>query len=184
MSSTGAYSGPIRLVLFDVDGVLTDGSLILDGEGEAVKAFNVRDGLAVALLRAHGIRSGVMSGKTSRPLDFRVRQLGFDVAVTGKLEKVHALESIVRQEGLDASAIAYVGDDVVDLPLAGRVGRFYAPADAHPLVLTHADHILIARGGRGAAREAVDHILLSGGLTLEQAYAPLLEQWERFDAVQ
>lgn len=184
MNSVGAYSGQIRLVLFDVDGVLTNGTLLLDGNGEALKAFNVRDGLAVALLRAHGIRTGVLSGKASSPLDFRIRQLGFDVAITGKLEKEDALAAIGEQEGLDYASIAYVGDDVVDLPLVGLVGRFYAPADAHPLVLAHADHVLASRGGGGAARETADHILVSAGLTLEQAYAPLLKQWGRLNAVQ
>ena len=184
MTTAAAYAGPIRLVLFDVDGVLTDGSLVYDANGEALKTFNVRDGLAIALLHAHGIRTGVLSGKASGPLDFRIRQLGFDVAVTGRLEKTEAFVAIVEQEGLAGAAIAYVGDDVVDLPLAGRAGCFYAPSDAHPLVLQRADHVLAARGGHGAAREAAEHILTSSGLSLEQAYAPLLEQWGHFHAVQ
>lgn len=184
MSSSGMYSGPIKLVLFDVDGVLTDGSLFIDGRGETMKTFNVRDGLAVALLRAHAIRTGVLSGKSSSSLDFRVQQLGFDVAVTGRLEKMEAFAGICEQEGLDGAAVAYVGDDVVDLPLAGCVGYFYAPADAHPLVLQRADRVLEASGGRGAARETAEHILTSSGLSLEQAYEPLLEQWGRFNAVQ
>jgi 3-deoxy-D-manno-octulosonate 8-phosphate phosphatase (KDO 8-P phosphatase) len=184
MTSASAYSGPIRLVLFDVDGVLTDGSLLFDSNGEALKKFNVRDGLAIALLRAHGIRSGVLSGKASGPLDHRIRQLGFDVAVTGSLAKSDAFEAIGREEGLENSAIAYVGDDVVDLPLAGRAGRFYAPSDAHPLVLRRADHILVARGGHGAGREVAEHVLASGGLSLEQAYEPLMREWEYFRAVQ
>ena len=85
------YQGPIKLVLFDVDGVLTDGGLHIDGKGEQFKTFNVRDGLAVALLRVHGIRCGVLSGKASPSLDFRIHQLGMDVAVTGRLEKLDAL---------------------------------------------------------------------------------------------
>ena len=182
--AVNTYDGPIRLVLFDVDGVLTDGSLVFDGAGEALKIFHVRDGLAVSLLRAHGIRTGVLSGKESDPLDFRVRQLNFDVAMTGRLDKADALESICHQEGMDRMAVAYAGDDVVDLPLAGIVGRFYAPSDAHPLVLRRADHVLQAHGGRGAAREMAEHVLMSGGLSLEQAYEPLLNQWERFDVVQ
>ena len=178
------YAGPIRLVLFDVDGVLTDGSLIFDSTGEALKTFNVRDGLAIALLRVHGIRSGVLSGKTSGALDFRIQQLGFDVAVTGQLAKSEAFEAICIEEALENLSIAYVGDDVVDLPLAGRAGRFYAPADAHPLVMRRADHILTARGGHGAAREVAEHVLMSGGLSLEQAYEPLMRQWGNFHAVQ
>ena len=178
------YQGPVRLVLFDVDGVLTDGTLYLDGQGEQIKGFNVRDGLAVSLLRAHGIRSGVLSGKTSAALDYRIRQLKFDVAVTGRLEKREAYAAIKREQGLEDSQIAYVGDDVVDLPLAGLVGCFYAPSDAHPLVLSNANHVVQARGGRGVAREVAEHLLQAGGLNLEQAYRPLIDEWNRYDAVQ
>lgn len=178
------YQGPIRLVLFDVDGVLTDGTLFLDGQGELVKPFNVRDGLAVGLLRAHGILSGVLSGKASAPLDYRIRQLKFDVAVTGKLEKREAYAALKREHALEDAEVAYVGDDVVDLPLAGLVGRFYAPADAHPLVLARADHVVGAKGGHGVAREVAEHVLHSGGLGLEHAYQPLMDQWDRHHAVQ
>lgn len=181
---TRTYQGAVRLVLFDVDGVLTDGSLHLDGEGERIKAFNVRDGLAIALLRAHGIRSGVLSGKSSAALDFRIRQLGFDVAVTGRLEKREAYVAIKREQGLSDMQIVYVGDDVVDLPLMGQVGRFYAPSDAHSLVLARADYVVRVCGGKGVAREVAEHVLQSDGLSIEQVYAPLIEQWSRFDAVQ
>lgn len=178
------YQGPIRLVLFDVDGVLTDGSLDVDGCGEAIKRFNVRDGLAVGLLRAHGIKSGILSGKQSAPLDFRIKQLGFDLAITGKLEKREAYAIIKQENGLEDAQIAYVGDDVVDLPLAGEVAMFYAPADAHPLVLDRADHVLKTRGGRGVARELAEHLLMQDGLSLEDAYRPLIGQWDRHHAVQ
>lgn len=184
MNMASRYQGPIRLVLFDVDGVLTDGSLYLDGQGEVIKAFNVRDGLAISLLRAHGVLSGVLSGKASPPLDYRIRQLNFDVAVTGSLEKREAYERIKRELGLTDAQIAYVGDDVVDLPLAGVVGRFYAPADAHPLVQSRADHLVSAKGGHGVAREVAEHLLLSADLSLEELYWPLLAEWSRYDAVQ
>jgi 3-deoxy-D-manno-octulosonate 8-phosphate phosphatase (KDO 8-P phosphatase) len=178
------YHGAIRLVLFDIDGVLTDGTLLIDGQGEQAKPFNVRDGLAVGLLRAHGIRSGVLSGKTSAALDYRIRQLQFDVAITGRLDKHEAYAAIKREHALEDAEIAYVGDDVVDLPLAGMVGRFYAPVDAHPLVIARADHVVAAAGGRGVAREVAEHVLLSGGLDLEQAYAPFIGQWDAYRAAQ
>ena len=178
------YQGPICLVLFDVDGVLTDGSLHLNGQGEQVKVFNVRDGLAIGLLRAHGIRSGVLSGKSSAPLDFRIAQLKFDVSVTGRLEKLEAYGSIKQKFGLDDDQIAYVGDDVVDLPLIGLVGRFYAPADAHALVLERANYVMHANGGHGVAREVAEHILQEDGMSLEQVYHPLINQWNRHDAIQ
>ena len=178
------YRGTIKLVLFDVDGVLTDGTLLIDGQGEQAKPFNVRDGLAIGLLRAHGILSGVLSGRTSAALDFRVRQLGFDVAVTGRLDKREAYAAIKREHALEDAQVAYVGDDVVDLPLAGMVGRFYAPADAHALVLAKADHVVATAGGRGVAREVAEHVLLSGGLDLEQAYRPLIGHWDVHHAAQ
>lgn len=178
------YRGSIEFLLLDVDGVLTDGSVIVDGQSEIVKAFNVRDGLAIALLRAHGIRTGVLSGKSSAPLDYRIRQLGIDFAVTGKLHKREGLAEILRQAAVEPAAVAYVGDDVVDLPLAGTVGAFYAVEDAHHLVRSAADHVLAAPGGRGAAREAAEHILITGGLTLKEAYAPLMDSWERHGAQQ
>src|SRR5690606_17740134 len=178
------YQGPIRLVLFDVDGVLTDGTLFVDGQGELVKPFNVRDGLAVGLLRAHGILSGVLSGKASAPLDYRIKQLQFDIAVTGRLEKRDAYAAIKREHGLVDAQIAYVGDDIVDLPLTGLAGQFYAPVDAHPLVLARADHVVAARGGHGVAREVAEHVLRAGGLDLEDAYRPLIGQWDRHHAAQ
>lgn len=178
------YQGPIKLVLFDVDGVLTDGGLHIDGKGEQFKTFNVRDGLAVALLRVHGIRCGVLSGKASPSLDFRIHQLGMDVAVTGRLEKLDALAAICGDLGIDEGEIAYVGDDVVDLPLAGRVGRFYAPADAHPLVLAAADVVADTCGGRGVGREVAERVLAEGGIGLQEAYAPLVAGWSAAGAVQ
>lgn len=174
----------IELVLLDVDGVLTDGTIWMDGAGEAVKGFHVQDGLAVSLLRVHGIRCGVLSGKTSAPLDARIKQLGFDVAVTGTLGKTEALAAIKAEHGISFDEIAYVGDDVVDLPLAGRVGRFYAPSDAHPLVLAAADVVLNRPGGRGVAREAAEHVLASHGLSLEDMYRPLIETMTSSHVVQ
>ena len=178
----GGYLGPIKLVLFDVDGVLTDGTLHISGDGEQIKAFNVRDGIAISLLRAHGIRSGVLSGKTSKALDYRIKQLKFDLAITGQLEKLGAYSEIKAEQELADAQIAYVGDDVVDLPLSGLVGSFYAPADAHALVLSVASHTV--NGGRGVAREVAEHILLAGGLTLEEMYRPLMNQWKRYDTAQ
>lgn len=178
------YAGTIKLLLLDVDGVLTDGSIYMDGASESHKVFNVRDGLAVALLSAHGVQTGILSGKSSAPLDHRIRQLGIAYAVTGKLHKREGLQEVLRQAGLDAAAIAYVGDDIVDLPLVGIVGRFYAVADAHELIISAADYRLASPGGRGAAREAAEHILLAGGLTLEEAYAPLIDGWDTYGAQQ
>lgn len=178
------YSGPIRLVLFDVDGVLTDGSLHIGADGEVIKSFNAKDGIAVALLRAHGIRSGIISGKASPALDYRARQLKLDIAVTGCHEKWSAYADIKQQLKLEDEQIAFVGDDVIDLPVMQQVGLSYAPADAHSLVLRQAKHVTRASGGQGVAREVAEHVLQLGGLDLDTAYQPLLAEWSQHAAQQ
>jgi 3-deoxy-D-manno-octulosonate 8-phosphate phosphatase (KDO 8-P phosphatase) len=178
------YRGPVKLVLFDVDGVLTNGDIFVDGNGEALKSFSTRDGIAVGLLRAHGVKCGVLSGKSSPSLQYRVNQLKFDVALTGRLDKRSAYAEIKDQLSLTDSQVVYVGDDVVDLPLMGTVGAFYAPSDAHPLVLQRADHVVKSIGGKGVAREVAELVLMGDGLSLEQIYLPLINQWEKHHAVQ
>lgn len=174
---TGVYEGPIRLVLFDVDGVLTDGQLHITAEGELFKSFNAKDGVAVALLKAHGIRCGVVSGKSSSALDYRIRQLGFDYPITGCHDKRAALAEVATQSGIALSETVFVGDDIIDLLVMQAVGLSYAPADAHELVRCSASYVLQSSGGQGVAREVAEHILYAGGLNLAQMYAPLLEQY-------
>lgn len=178
------YSGPVRMLVLDVDGVLTDGTLYVGSDGEVFKSFNVRDGLAVSLLRAHGIATGVLSGKSSGALDERIRQLGVPYSITGRLEKREAIHELAAKADVTLEQIAYVGDDVVDLPLCGLVGEFYAPADAHPLVIENADHVVSSNGGAGVAREVAEAVLISGGLDLQSAYAPLLGEWSTYGAQQ
>lgn len=170
----------IRLVLFDVDGVLTDGSLHIGDSGEHAKVFNVRDGLAIGLLRTHGIKSGIISGKASGPLDFRIRQLGFDASITGRLDKLPAFEQILADMGVRNEEVAYVGDDVVDLAVMARAGASYAPSDAHELVRARASHVLQARGGQGVAREVAEHVLMDSGMSMAQVYSHMLEtDWHK-----
>ncbi|WP_321791665.1 KdsC family phosphatase [Burkholderia pyrrocinia] len=182
--SGATYGGAVRLVLFDVDGVLTDGLLHVSADGECMKRFHAHDGIAIALLRAHGIRSGILSGKHSGALAWRAAQLGIDVLVTGCDDKAAGYANIKLRQRLDDSAIAYVGDDVNDLAVIERVGVSYAPADAHRLVRARVDHVTNAAGGRGVAREVAEHLLSDGGLSLDDAYRPLLEQWSDHGVVQ
>jgi 3-deoxy-D-manno-octulosonate 8-phosphate phosphatase (KDO 8-P phosphatase) len=174
VTSSGAEP-TIRLVLFDVDGVLTDGSLHYSPSGEEVKVFNARDGVAFALLRKHGVRTGIISGRSGSALVRRAANLEVEFVKTGQSNKRDALDDILAASDLHPGEVAFVGDDVLDLPLAGYVGRFYAPADAHTLVLAAADVVLRADGGRGAAREAAEHVLISHGMSLSEAYAPLID---------
>ncbi|AJY43923.1 HAD hydrolase family protein [Burkholderia humptydooensis] len=182
--SASAYRGAIRLVLFDVDGVLTDGRLHVTGDGEFIKSFHAKDGIAVALLRAHGIRSGILSGRHSEALAWRARQLGFDVFVSGCDDKRAGYARIKSEETLADDAIAYVGDDVNDLPVIDSVGVSYAPVDAHALVKRRVDYVVSRGGGEGVAREVAEHVLLRSGLSLGDAYRPLLDQWARHAAAQ
>lgn len=164
----------IELVLFDVDGVLTDGTLLIGPEGEALKPFNVRDGVAIGLLRQHGIKSGVLSAKSSQPLMTRATQLGMDVIKIGFSRKLEAIQQIAEEQGIAADRIAFAGDDVIDVPVMREVAAAYAPADAHPLVLDAADYVTKAEGGRGVAREIAEDLLSARGLDLAGMYAHLL----------
>ncbi|NRB56852.1 MAG: HAD hydrolase family protein [Salinicola sp.] len=164
----------IELVLFDVDGVLTDGTLLIGPEGEALKPFNVRDGVAIGLLRQHGIKSGVLSAKSSQPLMTRATQLGMDVIKIGFSRKLEAIQQIAEEQGIAADRIAFAGDDVIDIPVMREVAAAYAPADAHPLVLDTADYVTKAEGGRGVAREIAEDLLSARGLDLAGMYAHLL----------
>ncbi|MDE1167881.1 MAG: HAD hydrolase family protein [Pseudomonas sp.] len=171
---TLAYQGPVRLVVFDVDGVLTDGALHLGAEGEMFKSFSARDGVAFGLLRAHGILSAIISGKASRALDYRVTELSIDHAVTGCSNKAQAYASLKALLGLEDRHVVFVGDDVIDLAVMKQAGSSYAPADAHPLARRVARHVTRAAGGKGVAREVVEHVLLLGGVELDEAYLPML----------
>ena len=182
--SAVVYSDQISVVVFDVDGVLTDGRLHVSADGERVKSFHAHDGVAVALLRAHGIRSAILSGKHSEALTWRVTQLRVDAVVTGCHDKRTGFESIKQQLRVDDMQTAYVGDDVNDLCVIERVGVSYAPADAHALVRSRVSHVTSRAGGEGVAREVADHILTCGGLSLEDAYRPLFQLWSRHDVTQ
>lgn len=174
----------ISLLLLDVDGVLTDGQLHIGADGELFKSFNAKDGVAVALLRAHGIRTGIISGKSSPALDYRARQLRLDFVITGCHDKLTAYEKIKAEQQLNDSQIAFVGDDVIDLPVMQRCALSYAPADAHTLALQCATHVTASKGGQGVAREVAEHLLQLAGLSLAQAYQPLLEEWQGSAAIQ
>jgi 3-deoxy-D-manno-octulosonate 8-phosphate phosphatase (KDO 8-P phosphatase) len=165
----------IRLVLFDVDGVLTDGTLFIGSDGEKCKSFNAKDGVAVALLKKHKIMVGVISGKTSKALDYRIRQLNFDFAITGCNDKLNALNEIMESSSLNPSKIAFVGDDVIDIPIMKKVVLGIAPSDAHQLVIDCANHITKSKGGDGVAREIAEFILSNAGLSLSEMYTGLFD---------
>jgi 3-deoxy-D-manno-octulosonate 8-phosphate phosphatase (KDO 8-P phosphatase) len=153
----------IELLLLDVDGVLTDGLLYFSARGEELKTFHVRDGHGLKLLAGSGITLAVVSGRRSRAVTRRMRELGIPHLIQGCRDKVRALEDLTRELDVDPLHCACMVDDTVDMPLMARVGLAAAVADAHPLVLEAAHWVSRAPGGRGAVRELADELLRSRG---------------------
>ena len=153
----------VRLVLSDVDGVMTDGTLLLLPGGGEAKAFHIRDGLALVLARRAGLRTGILSGRCSEAVTRRAAELAVDVVRQGVSDKAAALGEILSAEGLEAAEVAYIGDDVNDLALMRRTGLSAAPADAPFEVRAQADMVTEAAGGHGCLREFVEAILRARG---------------------
>ena len=151
--------GKIELLVLDVDGVLTDGRLYFSGKAEALKVFHVRDGHGIKLLIGSGVEVAVVSGRSSRAVTSRMRELRVQHVVQGCGDKVAALEILTRRLGIEPMAVACMVDDTPDLPLMCAVGFAAAVADAHPLVLTAAHWVSQVPGGHGAVRELADALL-------------------------
>ncbi|HUL61009.1 MAG TPA: HAD hydrolase family protein [Anaeromyxobacteraceae bacterium] len=154
----------IRLVLLDVDGVMTDGRIWYGPEGEALKAFDVRDGHGIVLLRDH-VDFGVISGRPGKATERRLAELRFKHAVFGQRDKLAAYAQLAALGVADAQ-VAYMGDDVNDLGLLARVGLSACPADARPEVRERVHFVTGGRGGRGAVRELCDLILKAKGIAV------------------
>lgn len=153
----------IKLIIFDVDGVLTDGRLILGDDGQEYKAFHSRDGHGMKMLQHSGVEVGIITGRTSKVVEHRMANLGIKHVYQGKLEKLPAFEELIKKLGVQAHEVAYVGDDVVDLPIMLRVGLAIAVADAHHLVCKHAHWQTPHAGGEGAARDICELIMEARG---------------------
>jgi len=158
----------IRLVIFDVDGVLTDGSLFMGDDGQEYKAFNSRDGHGIKMLQKHGVIVGIITGRTSRVVEHRMENLGVTHVYQGKLKKLPAYEELLAKLGIAAEETAYVGDDVVDLPVMRQVGLAIAVQDAHPLVIKHSHWQTPSAGGRGAARDVCEMIMEARGVLQQE----------------
>lgn len=154
----------IELLLLDVDGVLTDGSITYSDSGEQIKQFNARDGLGLRLLMDAGIKVGIITGRTSGALKHRCKNLGIQLLFDGITDKSDALDTICHQTGIQPKKMAFAGDDLIDLPVMKRVGISFCVSDAADEVQTHADHITDRKGGYGAVREICETILKSKGL--------------------
>ncbi len=164
----------IRLAIFDVDGVLTDGSLYYTGSGEELKAFNVRDGHGMKMLQEGGVRLAIITSRTSRCVELRAKNLGIDLLYQGVPDKLKVFRELLAQLGLDAAAAAYMGDDLIDLPVMRHCGLALTVAEAPAAVKSQAHYISQAPGGRGAVREVCELILQAQG-TLESRLASYLK---------
>ncbi len=163
----------IRLLLFDVDGVLTNGQLFLGDDGQEYKAFYSRDGHGLVMLQNSGVEIGVITGRRSEVVRIRMAELGVDRVVQGCRDKLAAYEELKREMELSDAAIGFVGDDAVDLPVMRRAGLAIAPADAHPLVSRHAHWQTPSPGGYGAARDVCELIMDAQGTLMSMLSAYL-----------
>jgi 3-deoxy-D-manno-octulosonate 8-phosphate phosphatase (KDO 8-P phosphatase) len=154
----------IRLAAFDVDGVLTDGTLAFTGAGEESKEFGVLDGHGLKLLRESGVTLAIVSSRSARAVEARARGLGIELLWQGVADKLAAFEELLRRVQLAPQQCAYAGDDLLDLPVLERVGLAISVPDAPAAVRRRAHYVTRARGGRGAVREACELVLYARGV--------------------
>lgn len=158
----------IKLVVFDVDGVLTDGRIIIGDDGQEYKAFNSRDGHGMKLLQYTGVEIAIITGRTSKTVEHRMKGLGINHVYQGKRIKLPVFEALIKELDLSPEQCAYVGDDWVDLSIMSRVGLAVAVQDADNVVKKHAHWITPSNGGQGAAREVCELIMEGQGNLQDQ----------------
>lgn len=163
----------IRLIAFDVDGILTDGGLYLADSGEEFKRFNSLDGHGMKMLRASGVELAIITGRTSRCVELRAKNLGITRLYQGVEDKWGAMQALLAELNLTADAAAYMGDDVVDLPVMRRVGLSVSVPNAPQVVRDHAHYLTQREAGYGAVRETCELIMSAQG-TLDAQLAPYL----------
>jgi 3-deoxy-D-manno-octulosonate 8-phosphate phosphatase (KDO 8-P phosphatase) len=168
-----ARARDIKLMIFDVDGVLTDGSLHFSPDGEVMKTFNVLDGHGMKLLQNSGVITAIISARQSPIVLKRATDLGIQHVMQGIHDKRIAFEQLLKDTGVDAQHCGFVGDDVIDLPILTRVGFAASVANGHTEVRSRVQYVTHAHGGRGAVRELCDFILRAQG-NYESALAPYL----------
>lgn len=153
----------VRLALFDVDGVMTDGTLFVSGQGESFKPFNILDGLGLKLLKSSGVATGILTGRSSAAVSARAGELEIDHLIQGANDKLRAYIDLQQQLGLDDEQICYMGDDLPDLPVLRRCGLALSPPGAVDEVRSEVHFVTRTRGGKGAVREACELIMRAQG---------------------
>ena len=163
----------VKLAVFDVDGVLTDGRLFFLPDGGEFKTFHTLDGQGIKMLMRSGVKTAIITGRSSPIVERRAQDLGINYLYQGREDKLVVLDQLLSELGLDYSQVAYLGDDLPDLPAIRKVAVGMAVASANPFVIQHAAGVTQARGGEGAAREFCELIMHAQG-TLESAQAAYL----------
>jgi 3-deoxy-D-manno-octulosonate 8-phosphate phosphatase (KDO 8-P phosphatase) len=164
----------VRLIAFDVDGIMTDGTLFLGDDGEEYKGFNSLDGHGLKMLKGSGVELAIITGRTSRVVEHRARNLGIEIVHQGAHDKLAVYEAVCRELGIAYEATAYMGDDVVDLPVMRRAGLAITVPAAPELVKAYSHYTTVREAGRGAVREACEMLMRAQG-TLDAALAPYLK---------
>jgi 3-deoxy-D-manno-octulosonate 8-phosphate phosphatase (KDO 8-P phosphatase) len=154
----------IKMLVLDVDGVLTDGTLVINSDGSESKFFNSQDGHAIKMWQRAGLEVAILSGRASEPTKYRAKQLEIEHVFEDCLNKLSVLEEFLKQINLPPESVAYIGDDVVDLPVMRYVGFSAAVANAADEVKKQADYVTIRKGGNGAVREVIEYILKKSGV--------------------
>ncbi|HSG87719.1 MAG TPA: HAD hydrolase family protein [Pseudomonadales bacterium] len=163
----------VRLLCLDVDGVLTDGALYFTETGREIKTFSSQDGHALKMLASTGVATAIITGRATRLVARRARELGIDHLYQGARDKRVAFDALLARTGLDASMVAHVGDDIPDLPILVRAGLAVAPGNLNPAIRPYVHHVTTAAGGAGAVRELCELIMRVQG-TWDAALAPYL----------
>lgn len=163
LASIERRASHIKLLLMDCDGVLTDGRLWLLESGEEQKSFHTHDGLGLSLLHRAGLKSGIITGRSSQTVTRRAAELGVEFVEQGDAEKVEAFERVMQRAGVGEDEVAFIGDDLTDIPVMQRSELSVAVADARPEAISVAHYVTVAPGGRGAIREVIELILKSQG---------------------
>ena len=164
MTELSARIAPVSLLLLDVDGVMTDGGIIYQGSDTELKRFHIQDGMGITLAVRAGLKVGILTGRSSPMVERRGRELSMAVVKQGFHDKLEGFLEILREQAIDPLHVAYIGDDVQDLPVLWRAGFSAAPADAVPEVRSEVHYVCRRAGGQGAVREFIDLVLEHKGL--------------------
>lgn len=149
----------IKLLAMDVDGTMTDGKIYIGANGEAMKAFSVKDGYGIAELRKSGVKTAIITARNSEIVERRAIELSIDKVLQGVKDKKNALEMLAKEYGLEKAEIAYIGDDIPDIPAMEYAGLVFCPKDASPEIKIISNIITASEGGKGAIRDAAEYIL-------------------------